>query len=117
MKNKLVIQITEPIDYSKKALAVYRSMGRVVFDSRPLKDAQVLVVGLKHQIDKKWIDAMPNLKIIASPATGYNHLDVEYARTKGIKIISLRGRTSFLKNIPSTAEETMALIFALERHI
>ena len=117
MKNKLVIQITEPIDYSEKALAVYRSMGRVVFDSRPLKDARVLVVGLRHQIDKKWIDAMPNLKIIASPATGYNHLDVEYAHKKGIKIISLRGRTSFLKNIPSTAEETMALIFSLARHI
>ena len=77
MKNKFIIQITEPIDYSEKALAAYRSIGRVVFDSRPLKDARVLVVGLRHQIDKKWIDAMPNLKIIASPATGYNHLDVE----------------------------------------
>ena len=80
MKNKLVIQITEPIDYSEKALAVYRSMGRVVFDSRPLKDAEVLVVGLKHQIDKKWIDAMPLLEIVASPATGLNHLDYKYLR-------------------------------------
>ena len=60
---------------------------------------------------------MPNLKIIASPATGYNHLDVPYAKKRGIKIISLRGRTSFLKNIPSTAEETMALLLALIRNI
>ena len=138
---KFITLITESKDYSKKALAIYKSFGPVYFlpkiiSGLPMPQilssisgyrkskilnvfsrVNILVVGLKYQIDKKWIDAMPNLKIIASPATGYNHLDIEYARKRGIKIISLRGRTSFLKNIPSTAEETMALIFALARNI
>src|SRR3989338_1934072 len=122
----MVTLITEPKDYSKKALAVYQSLGRVYFlpdlktenkKSEIKKLADILAVGLNYQIDKKWIDEMPNLKIIASPATGYNHLDVAYAKKRGIKIISLRGRTSFLKNIPSTAEETIALLLALARKI
>lgn len=113
----MTIQITEPKDYSKKALTAYQSLGKVVFDSRPRKDAAILVIGLKHQIDKKWLNAMPNLKIIASPATGLNHLDMTEIKKRGVKLISLRGRTGFLKNIPSTAEETVGLLLALIRNI
>ena len=60
---------------------------------------------------------MPNLKVIASPATGLNHLDMKEIKKRGVKLISLRGRTSFLKNIPSTAEKTMGLLLALARNI
>ena len=60
---------------------------------------------------------MTNLKAIVWPATGFNHMDIKYAKAKGIKVISLRGRKGFLKNIPSTAEEAMGLLFALVRNI
>lgn len=112
----LVIQITEPIDYSKKALATYRSMGKVVFDSKPLKDADILAIGLKYRIDKKWLDAMPKLKVVGWQGTGLNHIDVKELKARGIKLISLRGRKGFLKNIPSTAEETIGLLLALARN-
>lgn len=114
---KHITLITEPKDYSEKALARYRLLGPVYFGSKPRRDAHILVVGLAYQIDKKWIDAMPNLRVIASPATGFNHMDVKYAKEKGIKIISLRGRKGFLKEIPSTAEEAMGLLFSLIRYI
>ncbi len=117
MKNNFVIQITEPIDYSEKALAIYRSLGRVVFDSRPRKDTNVLAIGLKYKIDKSWLDKMPNLKVIGWQGTGLNHIDVVAVKERGIKLITLRGRKGFLKNIPSTAEETMALLLALVRNI
>ena len=81
----MVIQLTEPKDYSEKALAIYRSLGGVVFGSKPRKDAKVLVVGLKYRIDKRWLDAMPNLKVIAWPGTGINHFDVGQIKKKGIK--------------------------------
>ena len=76
-----------------------------------------MAIGLALQIDKKLIDSMPNLKIVASPATGMNHIDVSYLKSKGIKLISLRGRKGFLRNVPSTAEETFALLLALIRNI
>ena len=59
-----VTLITEPKDYSKKALAVYKSLGQVYFwddlkksdINETKKNANVLVVRLKYKIDRKWID-------------------------------------------------------------
>ena len=113
----MIIQITEPLDYSPKALAIYRSLGKVVFSSKPLKDAEILAIGLRYRIDKKWLEAMPKLKVIGWQGTGLNHIDVAAMKARGVKLISLRGRKGFLKNIPSTAEEAMALLLALVRNI
>lgn len=85
--------------------------------SKEKKSTSILVIGLKYQIDKKFLDQFPSLKVIASPATGMNHLDLKEIKSRGIKIISLRGRKGFLRNVPSTAEETFALILALLRKI
>ena len=121
----LVTLITEPKDYSKKALAVYRSLGQVYFLfeinrsklSCILSEVNVLVIRIATGVDKHFIDQISNLKIIATSTTGLNHIDVDYAKSKGIKIISLRGRKSFLRKVPSTAEETMALMMSLIRNI
>ena len=121
----MITLITEPKDYSKKALAIYKSLGRVYFypelsakkRKSVLEKTDIVAIGLSIQIDKKFVDKMPNLKIIASPATGMNHIDISYLKSKGIKLISLRGRKGFLRKVPSTAEETFALILALVRNI
>ena len=104
-------------NYSPKATALYKKLGLVSFDKKHLKKADILVVRLALNVTKKVIDSAPNLKVIATSTTGLNHIDTDYAKKKGIKVISLRGRTGFLKNIPSTAEETMALILALARRL
>ncbi len=117
MNNKHIIQITEPIDYSEKALAIYRSLGTVVFGPKPDARADVMAIGLNYRIDKKWLDKMPNLKVIGWQGTGLNHIDVKEVKKRGITLISLRGRKGFLKNIPSTAEEAMALLLSLVRNI
>lgn len=120
------ILITESKDYSKKALEIYNSLNsKVCFWSdfksgeknKVLEKTSVLVIRLGNKIDKTWIDKMPNLKIIATPTTGLNHIDSDYAKSKNIKIISLRGQASFLKNITSTAELAFGLIISLARNI
>lgn len=121
----MTILITEPKDYSLKALAIYKKLGRVCLwpdlsatDKKSiLSRLNIIVIGLAIQLDKNFIDQMPHLKIIASPATGMNHIDTDYVRSKGIKLISLRGRKGFLRQVPSTAEETMALLLSLIRNI
>lgn len=115
------ILITESKDYSKKALEIYRSLGKVYFwdksSQSQKKSADILAIGLKYKIDKNFLDQVPNLKIIASPATGMNHLDLSEIKSRGIKLISLRGRKGFLRKVPSTAEETFALILSLLRKV
>lgn len=110
--------------YSPAAVAVYKSLGLVYhwFDlseedrEKILPEADVLVVRLGLTVSRELIDRMPRLKIIATSTTGLNHIDVGYAEQKNITIISLRGHTEFLDKIPSTAEETIGLIFALLRN-
>ena len=113
----MIIQITESRDYSEKALAIYKSLGPVYLSASPRKDANVLVLRLAYKIDSSWMDKMPNLKVIATPTTGFNHIDLKEAKKRKIKVISLKGHTSFLKDVPSTAEETLALMTALVRKL
>lgn len=75
----------------------------------------VLIVGLGLNIDKNVIDKAINLKIIASATTGLDHIDFDYALSKGIKIISLRGETEFLDTITSTAELAFGLMIDVLR--
>ena len=124
-RKPLTTLIMEPEDYSKSAILKYRSLGPVYFwpdlkkseEERVKREANILVLMLKYHIDRNWIDAMPNLKVVATQTTGLNHIEVEQLKEKTIKLISLLGQKSFLKNITSTAEEAIALLFALVRNI
>lgn len=79
--------------------------------------ANVLWVRLRHRIDRDVIEAAPELRIIATPTTGLNHIDMDAAAQKGIEILSLRAETKFLESIHATAEHTVALTMALLRKV
>ena len=78
-------------------------------------DAEILVPRLTHNVGKAEMDAMPALRIIATPSTGTDHIDLEAARQRQIQVISLRGDTEFLETLQSTAELTWLLILACVR--
>lgn len=119
-KKKFITLIAE-----KDFIDFYRPFGPVYYwpdlnkqnKSEIRKQADILVVGLKYMIDDSWIDEMSNLKVVATATTGLNHIDVNLLDRKGVKLISLRGQKSFLRKIPSTAEEALGLILALARNI
>ena len=50
-----------------------------------IKNADIVIIN-KTVIGKAEIDSAPNLKMIALFATGYNNVDVSYARAKGIDV-------------------------------
>ena len=80
-------------------------------------DSEILVVQLGLTIDTSVIDAAPNLKYIATATTGLDHIDIEHAESKGVKIVSLKGETEFLNSITSTSELALGLMIALARNI
>lgn len=63
-------------------------------------------------ITREIIDAAPKLKYIVSAAAGYDSIDVTYASAKGIKVINCPTH-----HAAAVAEHTLALLFALLRHI
>ena len=114
----------EPQDYSPVARAVLDRLGDV--SDGPLtrselmdrvRDCNVLIVRLAHRIDREILDRAGQLRVVVSATTGLDHIDAEYAASKGIAILSLRGEVEFLRSIPATAEHTWALLLALVRNL
>jgi D-3-phosphoglycerate dehydrogenase / 2-oxoglutarate reductase len=118
------ILVSESLNLSDAATRRLRSAGRVTLADldRPgllsaVRDVDVLWVRLRHTIDAEVMDGAPRLRLIATPTTGLNHIDLDKASRRGIRVISLRGETAFLDRIHATAEHTLALILALLRHV
>ncbi|WP_293445047.1 NAD(P)-dependent oxidoreductase [Persephonella sp.] len=74
------------------------------------KDAEIVSVFIYSKLDKQVIDRMPNLKLIVTRSSGYDHIDVDYAKEKGIKVAHVPGYGN-----NTVAEYTFALILALAR--
>lgn len=118
------ILIAESQGFSPLALGILQQAGDVQLADadaeslRPaLADADVLWVRLRHRIDAAIMDAAPRLRIIASPTTGLNHIDLDEAARRGIRVLSLRDAQEFLRGVRATAEHTVALLLALLRHM
>jgi D-3-phosphoglycerate dehydrogenase len=122
--NKVRILISESGGFSPKAAELLGRVGELVLADldrsgllAAVGAADVLWIRLRNRIDAEVMSTGRHLKVIATPTTGLNHIDLEEAGRRGIQVLSLRGETDFLKDIRATAEHTLALILALLRHI
>jgi D-3-phosphoglycerate dehydrogenase len=84
---------------------------------RHVSEADILWVRLRTRIDSEVLGAATRLKTIVTPTTGLNHIDLTEAERRGIRVLSLKGETSILRNVRATAEHTIALILALSRRL
>jgi len=120
-----VIFVSESSRFSPDALRLLDPFGSVELADvqnraellTKVSRADILWVRLRHRIDAEVMDAAPRLRAIATATTGLNHIDLDQPKRRNIRVISLRDHTDFLRDIYATAEHTMALIFALIRHV
>jgi len=77
-----------------------------------LADKDALICLLTDAIDKRVIDAGPNLKIIANVAVGYNNIDVAYGRSRGVVVTNTPDVLT-----ESVANFTWAMILAVTRRL
>lgn len=78
-----------------------------------IKDQDALLCPLSDKIDKDIIDAGDNLKIIANYGAGFDNIDIDYAREKGIVVTNAPAPASAV----STAELAFGLMLAAARKI
>lgn len=76
------------------------------------KNYVALLVRSATKVREDLIDACPNLKLIGRGGVGMDNIDVEYARSKGIKVINTPAASS-----QSVAELVMAHLFGIARHL
>lgn len=74
-------------------------------------DADILVVN-KVRLDSASLAALPRLKLIACAATGYDNVDLEAARRKGVAVTNIRAYA-----VNAVPEHVFALLLALSRKI
>ena len=79
---------------------------------RGVKDADALISLLTDRIDREVIDSAPKLKVIGNYAVGYNNIDVDYAKKKGIIVVNTPGVLT-----DATADLAFALILAATRRV
>lgn len=78
---------------------------------RRIGDAEIAVIN-KAKISRKVIDSCPNLKLITVMATGYNVVDVAYAKEKGIPVCNVPNYGGY-----SVSQFTIALMLEACLHI
>ncbi len=100
--------------YLREAMA---DKGELIFSENRLNEygddlsqIEILSTFIYSQVDKEMIDKMPALKLIVTRSTGFDHVDVNYCRQKGIEVC----------NVPfygenSVAEYAFALLLTLAR--
>ena len=62
------------------------------------------------------LDYAKNLKIIATPSTGVNHISLDYCEKKNIKVLSIRNN-KHIKSIKASSEFTFALLISAFKNL
>lgn len=77
-----------------------------------LNSVEILSLFVCHECKKEEMQKMPNLKLIATRSTGFDHIDVVVAREKGIEVVYV---PSYGEN--TVAEFAFALLLTLSRKV
>jgi len=106
--------------WEKKVLCTQFSKCNLTFTTKKLnssnagryKDAEVVATFINSKVDKVVLDKLPKLKLVTTMSTGYDHIDIEECKERGIKV----------SNVPfygmnTVAEHTMALILGISRRL
>ncbi|MBW8048980.1 MAG: hypothetical protein FVQ77_01300 [Cytophagales bacterium] len=121
---QIKIYIAAPEKFSNQAINILKEAGQIFFDHtrqsgirEAIKDFDVVWLRLSDRVTREMINKNNRCCVIACPVTGIDHIDAEACSRYGIKVISLKGETEFLKEIRATAELTIGITLALIRKI
>lgn len=74
--------------------------------------AEVLSVFIQEKVDGEFLKTHPNLKLIATRSTGYDHIDAEACQKQGVRIALVPNYGE-----STVAEHTFALLLAIARRL
>ncbi len=118
------ILVAEPKDFSARASEALAAIGELELracDREGMRAAlashDVVWFRLAHRIDRELLSGPVRARVLATPVTGLDHVDLDACQERGIQVMSLRGEVEFLKEVRATAELTVALALALVRRV
>ena len=119
------ILVTNEVDHLPASRELLESHAEVIYRANPseaelselIVDVEAVITNLRQRITPAIIDAARCLKVIATPSTGTDHIDTDYAESRGILVQSLKNDYQLLKDIPSTAEHAFLLMISCLRQL
>jgi D-3-phosphoglycerate dehydrogenase / 2-oxoglutarate reductase len=118
------VLIAEPRDFSPRARRILEEAADVRLEAvdgeglaRGMATYDVVWIRLARRITSDVLGSRPRCRILATATTGLDHIDLEACGRLGIRVVSLRGETEFLRSVRATAEHTLALTLALLRRV
>jgi len=118
---KPTLYLTRPLAIDAQDVVGARANLRLNAEDRPLtqdeliaaaQGAQGLISMLHDPIDRRVLDALPELQVIANVAVGYNNIDVRACAERNITVCNTPGVLT-----DATADITWALILACTRRV
>ncbi|MEK7555419.1 MAG: NAD(P)-dependent oxidoreductase [Patescibacteria group bacterium] len=106
-------RINTDINADKYGFDLFFSKEKLNKDNLPeKKDFDIISIFVGSKIDKETINAFPNLKLITTRSTGFDHIDLKSAKEKNIQVAYVPGYGD-----NTVAEFAFALILTLSRKI
>lgn len=72
---------------------------------------------LRIRVDREVVDRARRLRLVVTPSTGTDHLDLEALRARGITVLSNKDDRAFLDQLTTTAELAFGLLLTCARHL
>ena len=126
MKKKLLL--TAPFSFMPDLLKEIKLYFDVYYEYQPNEEKVIEIINNfqpdawipkpcnEYLISRELLQLAKNLKIIATPSTGTNHIDIEAAKELDISVFSLKG-SDVVDTIMASSEYTFALILSTVRKI
>ena len=112
------------VDHIPEARQVLESVGEVTYAEHDyaclaevIGEYDALIPSLGVSLDEDMLRRATRLKVIATPSTGTDHIDLKSAAKFNVKVLSLKNDYEFLKKVTATAELTMGLVLSSVRRI
>ena len=125
--NTFKVLISAPVDFSpdlkNQMMKVFDCIFSYNFDRNKTVtllrenkfDAWLVSPCPTYFIDQYMLDLCPSLKMVATPSTGRNHLDINYLKQKNIEFFSLKS-TTVVDEITASSEFTFNLMISTIRN-
>ena len=107
---KIAFTTSLPKEGFKRLFA--KDHGDCRFEIADFKEADILVSTFDYNVSRTLIESMPNLQLIANFGVGYNNIDLETCRERGIRVTNTPQPV-----IEPTAELAFALMIDVARRV
>jgi len=121
---RIKILCPEPNSFSQKGLEYAGSFSQLTAKTLSKDEFEqiapqfdVVLVRFNTKVGSNIFGKESKIKVVISPTTGLDHIDMKSAKLNGIKVFHLRGKKRFLKGVSGTAELSIGLMLSVMRKI